>query len=145
CHLRSDGSARGARRAVRSRRLEPAVHPRIGAPDVATGAAPRAGGRPRRPRTDGPPDRVGALRVAGAGGARGTRRRGGGAARGGRLPRRPRLPRPRRPRPDRRGAMDAVAALRAGLPVLLATDTVYGLASAPDEGAARRLYELKGR
>jgi L-threonylcarbamoyladenylate synthase len=41
--------------------------------------------------------------------------------------------------------MDAVAALRAGLPVLLATDTVYGLASAPDEEAARRLYELKGR
>jgi L-threonylcarbamoyladenylate synthase len=41
--------------------------------------------------------------------------------------------------------MDAVAALRAGLPVLLPTDTVYGLASAPDEQAARRLYGLKGR
>jgi L-threonylcarbamoyladenylate synthase len=41
--------------------------------------------------------------------------------------------------------MDAVAALRQGLPVLLPTDTVYGLASAPDEEAARRLYELKGR
>jgi len=41
--------------------------------------------------------------------------------------------------------MDAVAALRAGRPVLLPTDTVYGLASAPDEAAARRLYELKGR
>jgi L-threonylcarbamoyladenylate synthase len=41
--------------------------------------------------------------------------------------------------------MDAVAALRAGLPVLLPTDTVYGLASAPNEAAARRLYELKGR
>jgi len=41
--------------------------------------------------------------------------------------------------------MDAVAALRAGLPVLLPTDTVYGLAGAPNEDAARRLYELKGR
>ena len=41
--------------------------------------------------------------------------------------------------------MDAVAALRQGLPVLLPTDTVYGLASAPGEEAARRLYELKGR
>jgi L-threonylcarbamoyladenylate synthase len=41
--------------------------------------------------------------------------------------------------------MDAVAALRHGLPVLLPTDTVYGLASAPGEEAARRLYELKGR
>ncbi len=41
--------------------------------------------------------------------------------------------------------MDALAALRAGLPVLLPTDTVYGLVSAPDEEAATRLYELKGR
>ena len=41
--------------------------------------------------------------------------------------------------------MDAVDALRQGLPVLLPTDTVYGLASAPGEEAARRLYELKGR
>ena len=41
--------------------------------------------------------------------------------------------------------MDAVAALRHGLPVLLPTDTVYGLASAPEEEAAQRLYELKGR
>lgn len=41
--------------------------------------------------------------------------------------------------------MDAVAALRRGLPVLLPTDTVYGLASAAGEAAARRLYELKGR
>src|SRR5258706_14840552 len=41
--------------------------------------------------------------------------------------------------------MDAVAALRAGLLVLLPTDTVYGLASAPHEAAARQLYELKGR
>ena len=41
--------------------------------------------------------------------------------------------------------MDPVAALRAGLPVLLPTDTVYGLASAVDEAAATRLYELKGR
>jgi L-threonylcarbamoyladenylate synthase len=41
--------------------------------------------------------------------------------------------------------MEPVAALRAGLPVLLPTDTVYGLASAADEDASRRLYELKGR
>jgi L-threonylcarbamoyladenylate synthase len=41
--------------------------------------------------------------------------------------------------------MDAVTALRAGLPVLLPTDTVYGLVSAPGEDAAGRLYELKGR
>jgi tRNA threonylcarbamoyl adenosine modification protein (Sua5/YciO/YrdC/YwlC family) len=41
--------------------------------------------------------------------------------------------------------VDALAALRQGLPVLLPTDTVYGLASAADEESARRLYELKGR
>ncbi|HET7129987.1 MAG TPA: L-threonylcarbamoyladenylate synthase [Gaiellaceae bacterium] len=41
--------------------------------------------------------------------------------------------------------MDATSALKAGLPVLLPTDTVYGLASAPDEEAATRLYALKGR
>jgi L-threonylcarbamoyladenylate synthase len=41
--------------------------------------------------------------------------------------------------------MDPVAALEAGLPVLLPTDTVYGLLSASGEEAARTLYELKGR
>jgi L-threonylcarbamoyladenylate synthase len=41
--------------------------------------------------------------------------------------------------------MDPVAALAAGLPVLLPTDTVYGLVSAPGEDAARTLYELRGR
>lgn len=41
--------------------------------------------------------------------------------------------------------MDPVAALTAGLPVLLPTDTVYGLVSAPGEDAARAVYELKGR
>ena len=41
--------------------------------------------------------------------------------------------------------MDPLEALRQGLPVLLPTDTVYGLVSAPDEESARRLYELKGR
>ena len=41
--------------------------------------------------------------------------------------------------------MDAVAALRAGLPVLLPTDTVYGLCAVPTEEAATRLSELKGR
>lgn len=41
--------------------------------------------------------------------------------------------------------MDALTALRSGLPVLLPTDTVYGLAAVPTEAAAARLYELKGR
>src|SRR5262249_61999119 len=37
-------------------------------------------------------------------------------------------------------------ALRAGLPVVLPFDTVYGLAAEPhDEVSTRRLYELKGR
>jgi L-threonylcarbamoyladenylate synthase len=41
---------------------------------------------------------------------------------------------------------DAVAALRAGQPVVLPFDTVYGLAAEPyREEATRRLYELKGR
>lgn len=40
----------------------------------------------------------------------------------------------------------AVAALRAGAPVVLPFDTVYGLAADPENDAAvRRLYELKGR
>lgn len=39
-----------------------------------------------------------------------------------------------------------VAALRAGEPVVLPTDTVYGLAAdARNEEAVRRLYQLKGR
>ena len=42
--------------------------------------------------------------------------------------------------------MDAVAALRAGLPVVLPTDTVYGLcADAGSEEACRRALALKGR
>ena len=41
--------------------------------------------------------------------------------------------------------MDAVAALRAELPVLLPADGVYGLCSATSERAVHRLYELKGR
>jgi tRNA threonylcarbamoyl adenosine modification protein (Sua5/YciO/YrdC/YwlC family) len=43
------------------------------------------------------------------------------------------------------GVEQAVDALRAGQPVLLPTDTVYGLCSAPEEEPVRRLYELKGR
>jgi L-threonylcarbamoyladenylate synthase len=39
--------------------------------------------------------------------------------------------------------MDAVAALRAGEPVILPTDTVYGLCALPDR--AQRLAALKGR
>jgi tRNA threonylcarbamoyl adenosine modification protein (Sua5/YciO/YrdC/YwlC family) len=41
---------------------------------------------------------------------------------------------------------DVVAAIRAGEPVVLPTDTVYGLcADATSEEAVRRLYRLKGR
>jgi L-threonylcarbamoyladenylate synthase len=41
---------------------------------------------------------------------------------------------------------DAVAALRAGEPVVLPFDTVYGLAADPSRAEpVRRLYELKGR
>jgi L-threonylcarbamoyladenylate synthase len=41
---------------------------------------------------------------------------------------------------------DAVAAIRAGEPVILPTDTVYGLVSSAYEAAAtERLYMLKGR
>jgi L-threonylcarbamoyladenylate synthase len=41
---------------------------------------------------------------------------------------------------------ETIAALRAGEPVLLPTDTVYGLCADPvAAGAARRLAELKGR
>ena len=42
-------------------------------------------------------------------------------------------------------AAGVVAALRAGEPVLLPADGVYGLCSAVDEAAVRRLYALKGR
>jgi L-threonylcarbamoyladenylate synthase len=39
-----------------------------------------------------------------------------------------------------------IAALRAGRPVVLPFDTVYGLAAEPhDEASTRRIYELKGR
>lgn len=40
---------------------------------------------------------------------------------------------------------EALAALRAGNPVVLPFDTVYGLAADPGEQSTRRLYELKGR
>jgi len=41
---------------------------------------------------------------------------------------------------------EAVAALRSGLPVVLPTDTVYGLCANPySEAPVRRAYELKGR
>jgi L-threonylcarbamoyladenylate synthase len=48
---------------------------------------------------------------------------------------------------DAEGLIDqAVAALRAGEPVLLATDTVYGLCAAADsEAPTRNVYRLKGR
>lgn len=38
-----------------------------------------------------------------------------------------------------------IAELRAGRPVLLPTDTVYGLVSAPGAAEVERLYALKGR
>ncbi|HZT91745.1 MAG TPA: L-threonylcarbamoyladenylate synthase [Gaiellaceae bacterium] len=41
--------------------------------------------------------------------------------------------------------MDPVAALRAGRPVLLPVDTVYGLCGRADEEGARAVYALKGR
>src|SRR5438876_3014460 len=40
---------------------------------------------------------------------------------------------------------EAIAAVRAGDPVVLPFDTVYGLAARPDEESTRRLYALKGR
>jgi L-threonylcarbamoyladenylate synthase len=41
---------------------------------------------------------------------------------------------------------EAVAAIRAGRPIVLPTDTVYGLAAdARSEAAVRALYQLKGR
>jgi L-threonylcarbamoyladenylate synthase len=40
---------------------------------------------------------------------------------------------------------ELIAALRAGRPALLPTDTVYGLVSLPSEEAVSRLYALKGR
>ena len=39
----------------------------------------------------------------------------------------------------------AIVALRAGMPVLLPTDTVYGLCAGIDEEPVERLYALKGR
>ena len=47
---------------------------------------------------------------------------------------------------DERVVEQAVTALRAGQPVLLPTDTVYGLCADPDRAEpVQRLYELKGR
>ena len=47
---------------------------------------------------------------------------------------------------SRRGSAAAIEAIRAGEPVLLPADGVYGLcASAYREAPVRRLYELKGR
>jgi L-threonylcarbamoyladenylate synthase len=40
---------------------------------------------------------------------------------------------------------EAVAAIRLGRPVVLPTDTVYGLCASLDEGPVRALYALKGR
>jgi L-threonylcarbamoyladenylate synthase len=40
---------------------------------------------------------------------------------------------------------EAIAALRAGEPAVLPTDTVYGLCATPSEAACERMYLLKGR
>jgi L-threonylcarbamoyladenylate synthase len=40
---------------------------------------------------------------------------------------------------------EAVAAIRLGRPVVLPTDTVYGLCASPEERPVRALYALKGR
>jgi L-threonylcarbamoyladenylate synthase len=40
---------------------------------------------------------------------------------------------------------EAVAAIRLGRPVVLPTDTVYGLCASLEEGPVRALYALKGR
>jgi L-threonylcarbamoyladenylate synthase len=40
---------------------------------------------------------------------------------------------------------EAVAAIRSGRPVVLPTDTVYGLCAGLEEGPVRALYALKGR
>jgi L-threonylcarbamoyladenylate synthase len=42
-------------------------------------------------------------------------------------------------------AETAIKALRAGRPVLLPTDTVYGLCAIPEEEPVRALYSVKGR
>jgi L-threonylcarbamoyladenylate synthase len=44
-----------------------------------------------------------------------------------------------------RAANAAVKALRAGKPVVLPTDTVYGLCALPEAGPVRALYSAKGR
>ena len=47
---------------------------------------------------------------------------------------------------DERVVEQAVTALRAGEPIVLPTDTVYGLCANPDRAEpTQRLYELKGR
>jgi L-threonylcarbamoyladenylate synthase len=47
---------------------------------------------------------------------------------------------------DARVVDDACQAIRAGLPVVLPTDTVYGLCAAPDRAEpVRAMYRLKGR
>src|SRR6185437_13720683 len=127
------------------RRFEPPVRRGGRARRARARARPRTAGSARRPGPDAAIDRDGPVRVAGARGARGTRGRGRAAARSGGLRGRQGVAGSRGPRPDRRGAMDPVTALERGLPVLLPTDTVYGLVSTPGEEAARTLYALKGR
>src|SRR4051812_14086999 len=128
------------------RRLEPAL--RRDAHRPAAGARARAGdGAPRRGAARA--DRRAGERAGGR--VRGRRRPGAGCrgrAPAQRLSARDRDPRPRGRRPRRRGntVNDVVTALRAGEPVILPTDTVYGLCCRADaREATERLYALKGR
>src|SRR5918911_1871817 len=135
-----------------SRGLEPAVRRRRRAFISATGArlgAARCARWRRAPRRD----RAGRRHVRDR--ARGRRRtgaRGRRDARGPRLYRRYDHPRPGGKGTSRRREAhvskvdEAVVALRAGKPVVLPFDTVYGLAADPyRDASARRLYRLKGR
>ncbi len=110
------------------------------------GFEPTAGHRRRRPSRADRTGRERALRRL-----RGRRRPGAGRrarARCVRLRSRDDHARPRGHRTRRRGAAmtDAAEALRAGEPVILPTDTVYGLCGgAYSSGPTERLYALKGR
>src|SRR4030095_12878626 len=119
------------------------------------GARARARGGARRHRAP-PGGRADGTRRAAVGRSAGARSRGRPGVQRLAPDRRPRLPgregleRPRRTRAHHRSSPpvieQAVAALRAGEPVVLPTDTVYGRAAdARNEAAVRALYRLKGR
>ena len=146
-----------AARPVRPRRLEPAVRrarrPRRAPAGGARLGAARGARRPRRRRKRWPRARATCCGLAARScsrwrtGTAAARRR---PARGARLHRRRGDARSRGARPRRGGPMDAVGEAsqrsRRGEPVVLPTDTVYGLcADAESEAACRRALALKGR